>query len=412
MTNISKNPNISKKRGAVTDPSPTLGQLLRAADPDRLVDAAAGYVRDTFPGCTADALLADYRISGLWPVLQEKHSSAGWLVEQTSAARAFASQQPLFEPQSTDGSPARILIPLSMWCERVGVMVVDLEPDVDPSPDQLDALRDVADNLAVALLAADRATDRYRRTRRRHRLTMAAEMQWELLPGRALGAPSFNLAGQLEPAYAVCGDHFDWSLNGTRLTITVLNGDGNGISATLLTAVAVTAMRNARRSGADLVEQAELASDAIFSLHGGKHSVATLLLEVDLLTGVVSLIDAGSPRLLRLRGTQVTPVTVDHQLPLGMFADARYTPQQFALVTDDRLFIVSDGVHAATPGGRAPFGEHALNSAARGTRLQPAAEAVGSLMRGLHEYHDDHNLADDAVIVCLDWLGTEKAADR
>jgi hypothetical protein len=34
-------------------------------------------------------------------------------------------------------------------------------------------------------------------------------------------------------------------------------------------------------------------------------------------------------------------------------------------------------------------------------------------MRGLHEYHDDEDLADDAVIVCLDWQGaTEAVATR
>ncbi len=384
---------------------PSLGALLRAADPDQLVDVAATYVEDHFNGCRLDVLLADYRISGLWPVLRDKHVSAGSLNERGAAARAFASQRPVVETRTPD-APARALLPLSMWAERVGVLVLDLNED--PSPAHLQAFAGVADDLAVALLAADRATDRYRRTRRRHRLTMAAEMQWELLPGRALGGPNFHLAGQLEPAYAVSGDHFDWSLNGSRLSITALNGDGNGIAATLLTVVAVNAMRNARRSGANLVEQAELASDAVFSLHGGRHHVATLLLEVDLETGVVMLIDAGSPRMLRLRGTQVAPIVVDHQLPLGMFADATYALQQITLATDDRLFIVSDGVHAAAPGDLPAFGDRALITAARATRLQPATEAVGSVMRGLHAYHDGHDLADDAVIVCLDWRGASK----
>ncbi|HEY1484879.1 MAG TPA: PP2C family protein-serine/threonine phosphatase [Micromonosporaceae bacterium] len=378
-----------------------LGQLLRDADPDRVVEVAADYVRLMFPGCVVDVLLADYRISGLWPVLRDLHSSAGWLHEQSAAARAFASQHTVIEDVA--GGTARALIPLSIWCERVGVLAIDTE--TTPTSTQLAEFAAVADDLAVALLAADRTTDRYRRTRRRQRLTMAAEMQWELLPGRALGGPGFNLAGQLEPAYAVCGDHFDWSLNDQRLTLTALNGDGTGIAATLLTAVAINAMRNARRSGAGLVEQAELASDAIFSLHGGKHHVATLLLEVDLTSGVIDLIDAGSPRLLRLRGTQVSRIDVDHQLPLGMFADTRYAPQQFALDADDRLFIVSDGVHGAAPGGRPAFGERALVTAVRATRLQPVTEAVGGLMRGLHNYHDGHDLDDDAVIVCLDWLG-------
>ena len=117
--------------------------------------------------------------------------------------------------------------------------------------------------------AAGRDTDRYRRVHRRERLTMAAELQSERLPGRSLGDERFTVAGQLEPAYAVHGDHYDWAVNGDRLTITVLNGFGDGLTAALLTTTAGNAMRNARRSGANIVEQAELASDAVYSCHAG-----------------------------------------------------------------------------------------------------------------------------------------------
>ena len=70
----------------------------------------------------------------------------------------------------------------------------------------------------MALRAADRDTDRYRLARRRERLSMAAEMQWDLLPGRCVEHRGFTLAGQLEPAYTVAGDNFDWAVNGDRLT--------------------------------------------------------------------------------------------------------------------------------------------------------------------------------------------------
>lgn len=65
--------------------------------------------------------------------------------------------------------------------------------------------------------------------------------------------------------------------------------------------------------------------------------------------------------------------------------------------------MVSDGVHAAAPGGRAPYGGSALLTAPRRTRLQPATEAVGTVMRGLREYHAGVDPDDDAVTVCLDW---------
>jgi serine phosphatase RsbU (regulator of sigma subunit) len=380
----------------------SVGQLLRRAEPDRVVNVAEEYVKTYHGGRRVEVLLADYRVAGLWPVLRSDHDTAGPLADPSASTRVFGSQRTAVESMPASGG-FRVFLPLTVWGDRLGVLVVDL--DTHPDPLSMERLSGVADELALALALADRSTDRFRLARRRQRLTMAAEMQWDLLPGRSLQGPNFLLAGQLEPAYSVCGDHFDWSLDGHRLTVTTLNGDGNGIDATMLTMLAVNAMRNARRSGGNLVEQAELASDTVFGLYGGKNHVATLLLEIDLDTGVVTAIDAGSPQAFRMRAGQTSPIILDHQLPLGMFADARYDVQTFTLAAGDRMFIVSDGVHAATPGGRESYGARALQAALRATRLQPATEAVGSVMRGLGDYHEADDLVDDAVIVCLDWHG-------
>ena len=212
-------------------------------------------------------------------------------------------------------------------------------------------------------------------------------------------------AGQLEPAYTIGGDHFDWSVEGRRLMVTVLNGDGWGLSAALLTSLTVNAMRNARRAGGNLVEQAELASDTVYSHHRGRRHVATLLLDVELDTGRVRVVDAGSPRALLVRGTTVRPLEFEQQMPLGMIPEARYEEQEFGLEPGDRLFVVSDGVYAAGPGNAAPYGDRVMPRAMRAARLQPAGEAVGAVMRQMYAYHEDTDLRDDAVVVCLDWLG-------
>ena len=99
----------------------------------------------------------------------------------------------------------------------------------------------------------------------------------------------------------------------------------------------------------------------------------------------------------------VAALVIGFFVPLGMFGDTRYETQWFRLEPADRLLVVSDGVHAATPDGRPPYGETALLNAVRRTRLQPATEAVGTVMRGLGAYHAGADPADDAVTVCLDW---------
>ena len=373
-------------------PTP-VGLLLRTAPPDRLPEVAADHLRRHHSAARVELLLGDLTRTALWPVLDPEGPTGNQL-----AQRCFGSQRPVVD-MARESNWA--YLPMSIWGERLGVLVVETsQPSGQGLTDQLTV---VADELAVALRAADTATDRYRRITRRQRLTMAAELQWELLPGRSLGDERFLVAGQLEPAYAVYGDHFDWSVTGDRLTVTVLNGHGDGIDAALLTTVAVNAMRNARRAGANIVEQAELASDALYARDGGATHAATLLLEVDLVSGRVGAIDAGSPRAAIARDREIRPVVLEQQLPLGMFGEIRYEIQQFVLEPADRLLVVSDGVHAATPAGRPPYGEAALLTALRRTRLQPATEAVGTVMRGLREYHAGAEPSDDAVTVCLDW---------
>ncbi len=373
-------------------PTP-VGALLRAAPPDRLPEVVADHLRRHYAAGRVEMLLGDLTLTGLWPLLDPDGPIGNAL-----AARCFGSQRPLVD-LAADAN--RAYLPLTVWGERLGVLVVQTTlPSGTGLTRELSA---VADELAVALRAADQVTDRYRRVIRRQRLTMAAELQWELLPGRSLGDERFLVAGQLEPAYAVFGDHFDWALADDRLTLTVLNGHGDGLDAAVLTTVAVNAMRNARRSGADIVEQAELAGDALHARYGGAAHAATLLLEIDLVGGHVAAVDAGSPRAVIARDREIHAVRLEQQLPLGMFGETRYEIQRFRLEPADRLLVVSDGVHAVTPGGRAPYGETALLTALRRTRLQPATEAVGTVMRGLRDYHAGADPDDDAVTVCLDW---------
>lgn len=377
----------------MSDSSTPVGALLRAAPPDRLPEIIADHLRRSYSAARVEVLLGDLTLSGLLPLIDPDGPVGNQL-----AQRCFASQRPV-----VDIAPAinRAYLPMSVWGERLGVLVVET---TQPSGEGLTSrLSVIADELAIAIRAADYVTDRYRQVSRRQRLTMAAELQWELLPGRSLGDERFLVAGQLEPAYAVFGDHFDWSLTGDRLTVTVLNGSGDGIEAAVLTTIAVNAMRNARRSGAGIVEQAELASDAVHARYGGTLHVSTLLLEVDLVGGGVEAVDAGSPRAVIAREREIRTVTLEQQLPLGMFGDTRYEIQRFTLQPADRLLVVSDGVHGAAPGGRPPYGASALMTDLRRTRLQPATEAVSTVMRGLRDYHAGEEATDDAVTVCLDW---------
>ena len=352
--------------------------------PERLAEALS----KEYAAVDVELYLVDYRLAALLP-----------LFGGSPVTRAGDPAWRSFDHQSEVDDGKAVYLPVTARGERLGVLRC-----TPGEPPMLGELAEIATLLGHELQAAEAGTDRYRAAARTRRLTLAAEMQWELLPGRSRIRPSFSLAGQLEPSYAVRGDSFDWAEHDGLLFVSVLNGMGDGVTAALLTALATHALRNARRADLSLAGQAALADQAVFAEHRGALHVAALLLRLDLATGELLAVDAGSPRMLLLRDGAAREQRLDAQFPLGMFEGTDYVEQRFELRTADRLVVVSDGVaDAVTAAGR--YGDTALNRFVRRTRSMAPLQAVRSLLGDLRSFLDDGELEDDAVVVCLDWTG-------
>ncbi|MGC5030411.1 PP2C family protein-serine/threonine phosphatase [Micromonospora sp. DT229] len=374
----------------MSDPVDQARTVLTAAPADLLLSRIRGLLDQRYGMAEVDLLQVDYRLAALLPL------TAGEAVTEPGhpAWRCFDHQNPMY----ADGTA---YLPVSMRGERRGVLRV--RPVADES--LLPELAEIGTALAHELTAVDPGTDVYRIARRTRRLTLAAEMQWELLPGRSRIRPSFSLAGQLEPAYAVRGDSFDWSDDGDRVWTATINGMGSGVAASMLTTLATCALRNARRAGISLADQAALADQAIYALHRGEQYLATLLIEVDLHSGLLTAVDAGSPRLVLLRAGEVGVQSLEEQFPLGMFEGSHYREQHLQLEPGDRLFMISDGVLDAT-GQDIRYGQTALDRMLRRTAPMSPLDAVRALLGDLRAFVSA-DLTDDAVIVCLDWYGPQ-----
>jgi serine phosphatase RsbU (regulator of sigma subunit) len=378
----------------------TAERALRTAAPHALLDAVRRVLVEQYTADSVELFLADYGLTVLQPVSVPPHTLEPVPVHNSPAGRAFGAQEPFVEPVR-DGL-VRVHLPVTVRGDRLGVLSVTLPEQVD---DVLGELTEIAQVLAHELIVAERDTDLYLQARRRDRLTLAAEMQWHLLPGRSCTRPEYELGAQLEPAYAVFGDIFDWSATADHLMLYVTNGMGEGIEASLLTHLAVHALRNARRAGIPIADQAALADQAVHAHYRGRCYLSVLMLDVELATGRARVVDAGSPQMLRLRNGTVERVSFDAQLPLGMFEETDYVAQEFRVEPGDRLVFVSDGVHAvASPGGEA-YGDAALARAIQSTRLLPAAEVPRGVLRELTDHRGRRLPDDDALVVCLDWHG-------
>jgi phosphoserine phosphatase RsbU/P len=69
--------------------------------------------------------------------------------------------------------------------------------------------RAVTEVLVLLIVSRRRYTDLVLRSRRAEPLSIAAEMQWSLLPPLTCATDHISASGILEPAYAIGGDTFD-----------------------------------------------------------------------------------------------------------------------------------------------------------------------------------------------------------
>ncbi|WP_329026856.1 PP2C family protein-serine/threonine phosphatase [Streptomyces sp. NBC_00690] len=385
-------------------------RAVRTAAPYALVETVRAQLAASHGATSVRLFLADYGLTVLNPLEaldQVADPPQPLSIHNSPEGRAFGSQEPR-EHQIRHGDAVDHHLPVTVRGERLGILTVRLPGDRS-TRQTVDELTQVADLLGHEILVAERDTDLYRRARRTSRLTLAAEMQWQLLPARACSAQEYAIGAQLEPAYAIHGDNYDWAADRDELTLALTNGMGDGIQASLLTNLAVNALRNARRAGIPIADQAALADQALYEQYRGASYVSTLLLRFELATGRVEIVDAGSPQLWRRRGRTVERIDLEPQLPLGMFEETQYVTQDLRVLPGDRLLIVSDGVFdAASPTGEF-YGERALALAIHATSLLPAANVPRAVLRELAEYRET-DTTDDALVLCLDWFGREGAA--
>jgi serine phosphatase RsbU (regulator of sigma subunit) len=401
--------------------SPVLGGLIRELDraaPTELVEVCRTWVLDHLGVQECALLLADYSETTLEPVpgAEGTVTLSRLDVDDSAAGAAYRHQHPVHAAVPTPGAaapastaPASTVtyLPVSMRTERLGVLAVMQRTTSEG--DLLGILNEVAQVLAYVLTGARRYTDRFETLRRRRDLGLAAEIQWELLPVLAYELPRFSIAGALEPAYDIGGDTFDYAVSAQQLSVSITDAVGHGLRAAMLSSLTVSAIRNARRCGLPILDQARTANQHLSEQFARAEFVTGLLLQLEVATGHGVIINAGHPPPLLLREEVVSILELPPDRPLGLSPDSDYRLQVIRLRPGDRLLLITDGIAEAHDVAGPEFGLDRVADLLRSHGHLPPVEFVRLLTKAVTDYRSGP-LADDATAVCLDWYPITFAA--
>jgi hypothetical protein len=335
-------------------------------------------------------------------------------IDSTVAGRTFRQIQRLTQTVPTRGEAVRtrVWLPLLDGTERLGVLGLTLPTESLDDTGGPTALRHFATLVAELVVTKTLYGDSIVRTRRTGQMSLAAEIQWSLLPPLTFANRSVTLAGGLEPAYEVAGDSFDYAVDAASARFAIFDGMGHGIMSAQLVSLLVAAYRNARRAGLSLTETTAHLETAVSDVFRAESFATGLLCELDTTRGLLSWVCAGhhAPLLLR-EGRLVRSLEIEPLLPLGlnraMGSGHRPSVGTEQLQPGDKLLLYTDGVtEARSPDGEFFGQERLVDLVIR--HLAAGLPAPETLRRVVHALldHQAGDLDDDATLLLLDWHGT------
>jgi hypothetical protein len=343
----------------------------------------------------------------------EGDAAETFAVDSTVAGWCFQHSEP-HEVRRDDGL-VDVWMPLIDGTDRLGVLRFVVEESVLGSggdPWRV-AARRFGTLVATLVVSKGAYGDAVARARRRNDPTLAAEIQWGILPPLTFTSPRVNVAGALEPAYEVAGDSLDYAVGPSCTHLGAFDAVGHGLASARISVMTIFAYRHARRSGLSLEATARRVDEVIRDTHGPEAFCTAVLAELDTACGRLRWVNAGHPEPLLIRqGRYVGTLRVPTWRPLGLGDDTALPPSELVvgetqLEPGDRVLLYTDGVVEARSSGGEFFGQDRLaDLITRDLDGLTVAETMRRAVKAILE-HQHGKLDDDASLLLVEWSGSD-----
>jgi len=240
-------------------------------------------------------------------------------------------------------------------------------------------------------------------------LRVARSVQEHLYPRVVPELRGATVAGQTLAAQTIGGDLYDFfDLGQERIGILCADVSGKGIPAALMMAnLQAVARAQLGVEAEDLAAQpAQFVQALNQQLAGrfGDNRYATLFwAEYNTQTAELTYVNAGHPSPILLDPNGEIERLNSGEVPVGMFADTRYTARTLQMRPGSRLVIFTDGLTDAQNAAEEEFGEERLMDYCRTLAAGIDAKGVAdTLMQAIAQFSAGTEPFDDTTIVVLD----------
>jgi serine phosphatase RsbU (regulator of sigma subunit) len=251
--------------------------------------------------------------------------------------------------------------------------------------------------------------DEAERLRLDSELKIARSVQQYLYPRVAPLLRAATVSGRTTPARLIGGDLYDFfDLGPERIGILCADVSGKGIPAALMMANLQAVARShfgdkINCPAVPPVHFVEILNRQLAGRFGDNRYASLFWAEYSAQTCILTYINAGHPPPILIYSTGEVERPDLGGVPIGMFANARYTATTLHMRPGSRLVIFTDGVTDAENTAQEEFGDERLVECCRAIAAGIDAKGVADrVTQAVAEWSDGTEQFDDTTVVVLD----------
>ncbi|MBN2344944.1 MAG: SpoIIE family protein phosphatase [Candidatus Aminicenantes bacterium] len=233
-------------------------------------------------------------------------------------------------------------------------------------------------------------------------LSLAREIQGNLLPKEIPRPAGYDIAGKSVPAKEVGGDYYDFLvLEETRLGFCLGDVSGKGLPAALLMANLQAAIRAQALAGTAPTSCLEKVNTLLFRSTSPEKFATLFFGCLDTADHVLHYCNAGHNHPF-LIADKTEPLRLSAGgLALGCFESFPFEESQVQLNPGDRLVVFSDGISEAVNGAGEEFGEARVYDLAAANRGASSAELITKIMQEVSRHAAGQPQMDDMTLLVI-----------
>ena len=246
------------------------------------------------------------------------------------------------------------------------------------------------------------------RERLNSELRVAKEIQMNMLPHEnAVRREDISVYGTLMPAREVGGDLYDFFVRDEKLFFCIGDVSGKGVPAAMMMSQTLSLLRSKAANENNPARILNSVNEVVCNGNDANMFVTLFIGVLDLPTGKLRYCNAGHNAPLLLDGETAAPCDTKPNLPVGVFADVRYTMYEYTIPPHSLLFLYTDGLTEARNVRHEMFGTERLLLADCGLHVMPK-EYIERMMQSVQEFAQGESQSDDLTMLAIKYNPKEE----